>query len=373
MIHFLSLFLTLMLPSADPKATDDQAPASPDNGTAVSREYTIAFWNLENLFDFEDDPENPGDDEYLPEKEWDQARYERKIDHLAKAVVSMETDLLAVCEVENRRVLEDLIAHPMLVADQWSIVHRDSLDRRGIDLALLYRKPFKLNGESILHSIDLGDGNTSTRGVLEVPMMLSGTEVTFLVNHWPSRFGGAEESSPKRKAAATVARSVIDRHLSRNAAAEIIVLGDLNDDPWDSSVREVLKAVRELRAVTHPSNTAPRKEGRTTYSPRLWNPSWKFANSTDSGTYYYWNGWCWNCFDQIIVSSGLLDNSGLKINPDSVKVHAPEFMKDTEQNAFRPARFRKFRGKWEEGYSDHFAVKCKVTLLTTEKEKSASE
>ncbi|MAJ28504.1 hypothetical protein CBD41_03740, partial [bacterium TMED181] len=93
----------------------------------------------------------------------------------------------------------------------------------------------------------------------------------------------------------------------------------------------------------------------------------------DSGTYYYWNGWCWNCFDQIIVSSGLLDNSGLKINPDSVKVHAPEFMKDTEQNAFRPARFRKFRGKWEEGYSDHFAVKCKVTLLTTEKEKSASE
>ncbi|MAJ28265.1 hypothetical protein CBD41_02465, partial [bacterium TMED181] len=296
MIHFLSLFLTLMLPSADPKATDDQAPASPDNGTAVSREYTIAFWNLENLFDFEDDPENPGDDEYLPEKEWDQARYERKIDHLAKAVVSMETDLLAVCEVENRRVLEDLIAHPMLVADQWSIVHRDSLDRRGIDLALLYRQPFKLNGESILHSIDLGDGNTSTRGVLEVPMMLSGTEVTFLVNHWPSRFGGAEESSPKRKAAATVARSVIDRHLSRNAAAEIIVLGDLNDDPWDSSVREVLKAVRELRAVTHPSNTAPRKEGRTTYSPRLWNPSWKFANSTDSGTYYYWNGWCWNCF-----------------------------------------------------------------------------
>ncbi|OUU22337.1 MAG: hypothetical protein CBC13_07755 [Planctomycetia bacterium TMED53] len=326
------------------------------------KEYTVAFWNLENLFDFEDDPNNPGDDQYLPTNEWDEDRYQRKLDHLAKAIVSMKTDLLAVCEVENRRVLEDLIAHPDLVKDEWSIVHRDSPDRRGIDLALLYRKPFAESGESTLHPIDIGEGNISTRGILEVPMTLDGIPVTFLVNHWPSRFGGAEESSPKRKAAAAVARSIIDDHLGGDSSAEIILLGDLNDDPWDSSVREVLKAVRELRAVTHPSNTAPRKEGQKSYSPRLWNPSWRFANSTDNGTYYYWNGWCWNCFDQIIVSSGLLDGSGLQIMKDSINVHAPDFMKDTERNAFRPARFRKFRGRWEEGYSDHFAVKCKIAV-----------
>jgi endonuclease/exonuclease/phosphatase family metal-dependent hydrolase len=373
MMHPVSIALSLLLCGIQPAPVDEKETPVPESGTETPSEYTVAFWNLENLFDYEDDPDNPGDDEYLPEKEWDQARYERKLDHLAKAVQSMEADLLAVCEVENRRVLEDLTAHPDLAADQWSIVHRDSPDRRGIDLALLYRKPFAEEGESILHTIDIGEGNTSTRGVLEVPMSLSGTPVTFLVNHWPSRWGGAEESAPKRKAAAAVARKIIDGHLSRNAAAEIIVLGDLNDDPWDSSVREVLKAVRELRAVTHPSNTAPRKEGRQEYSPRLWNPSWIFANSTDNGTYYYWNGWCWNCFDQIIVSSGLLDDTGLQILRDSVEVHAPDFMKDSERNAFRPARFRKFRGRWEEGYSDHFAVKCKVTLVPAKKEDTASE
>ena len=352
----------------DPSTSVDLSSSNPE-----SPNYTVAFWNLENLFDFEDDPENPGDDEYLPDNEWDQARYERKIDHLAKAIVTLEADLLAVCEVENKRVLEDLIVHPELVKDHWSIVHKDSPDRRGIDLALIYRKPFEMVGESVLHPIDIGEGNTSTRGVLEVPMALSGTPVTFLVNHWPSRYGGAEESSPKRKAAAAVARSIIDGHLSRNHAAGILLLGDLNDDPWDPSVREVLNAVRELRSVTHPSNTSPRRDGQKTYSPRLWNPSWKFANSPDSGTYYYWNGWCWNCFDQIIVSSGMLDDSGLRILAESVEVHAPDFMRDTEKNAFRPARFRKFRGRWEEGYSDHFAVKCKITVVSTDKPGQTSD
>ena len=373
MLHPISVLLSLLLLGGSPADEDPTSVPVANTGTENAQEYTIAFWNLENLFDYEDDPDNPGDDEYLPEKEWDQARYERKLDHLARAIVSMDADLLAVCEVENRRVLEDLTRHPDLVEEQWAIVHQDSPDHRGIDLALLYRKPFAEDGPSTLHKIDIGEGNTATRGVLEVPMTLSGTTVTFLVNHWPSRWGGAEKSAPKRKAAAQVARGIIDGHLSNDPAAEIILLGDLNDDPWDPSVREVLKAVRELRAVTHPSNTAPRKEGRTDYSPRLWNPSWGFANSTDNGTYYYWNGWCWNCFDQIIVSSGLLDDRGLQIRKDSVAVHAPDFMKDTERNAFRPARFRKFRGRWEEGYSDHFAVKCRVTLLTPNKEEPASE
>lgn len=339
--------------------TADNLPdSSPD-----SVEASVGFWNLENLFDFEDDPENPGDDEYLPDKEWTQERYGRKLAHLARAIDSLDVNLLAVCEVENKRVLEDLISESLLVPDSWSIAHIDSPDHRGIDLALLYREPFELTAQATLHHIDIGDGNIATRGVLEIPLQVSGQPLILLVNHWPSRYGGAEKSAPKRAAAANVARSVIDVHLSQDPLADILIVGDFNDDPWDQSVLNVLKAVRERRTVEHPLNLAEPRTGSA--SPKLWNPSWKFASGSDTGTYYYWNGWTWNCFDQIIVSPGMLDKRGISLMVDSVQVHHPDFMTDSVQNASRPARFRKFRGNWEEGYSDHFPVKAKIKILTS--------
>ncbi len=334
----------------------DLSALSPEEPAVAS----IAFWNLENLFDYEDDPENPGDDEFLPDKEWDQNRYGRKLAHLARAIDSLDTNLLAVCEVENQRVLEDLIAESVLVSDGWSIAHIDSPDHRGIDLALLYRAPFQLANAATLHPIDMGEGNIATRGVLEVPLQVSGKPLTVLVNHWPSRYGGAEKSAPKRAAAALTARGVIDGHLALDPLADILVVGDLNDDPWDASVLSVLKAVRERRSVEHPLNLSPTRNG--SFSPRLWNPSWSFASGSDTGTYYYWSGWTWNCFDQIIVSPGMLDSKGITLVRDSVEIHHPDFMTDSVLNASRPARFRKFRGNWEEGYSDHFPVKAKIQI-----------
>jgi endonuclease/exonuclease/phosphatase family metal-dependent hydrolase len=348
----ISLCFFLLLLGSSPDATDFK---SRDHV-----ETSIAFWNLENLFDYEDDPDNPGDDEFLPDKEWNKDRYSRKLAHLARAIISLDTNLLAVSEVENRRVLEDLISQSVLEPNGWSIVHIDSPDHRGIDLALLYRDPFKLSGEAKLHPIDMGGGNIATRGVLEVPMQVWGTSLLVLVNHWPSRYGGAQESAPKRAAAASTARSIIDRHLAENAHADIIIVGDLNDDPWDASVLGVLKAVRERRTVEHPLNLSPARNGK--FSPRLWNPCWAFASGSDSGTYYYWNGWTWNCFDQIIVSPGMLDSTGVSLVQNSVEVHHPDFMTDSIKNASRPARFRKFRGNWEEGYSDHFPVKARIQV-----------
>ncbi|HIG05517.1 MAG TPA: hypothetical protein EYQ08_07275 [Planctomycetes bacterium] len=325
-----------------------------------SQQATIAFWNLENLFDFEDDPDNPGDDEFLPEKEWDEARYLRKLDHLARAVDSLDAQLLAVCEVENRRVLEDLISQPALAEQNWSIAHIDSPDHRGIDLALLFRQPFSLAGQATLHTIDLGGDASPTRGVLEVPVKAGGRPLTVLVNHWPSRYGGAEKSAPRRAAAAQTVRKITDQRLADDHAGDLIIVGDLNDDPWDDSVRRQLKAVRELRSVTHESNLKPGRDGK--FSPRLWNPSWSFASGPDTGTYYYWNDWSWNCFDQVIVSPGMLDDAGIQLIQDSIQVHAPDFMRDSEQNARRPARFRQFRGRWEEGFSDHFPIKFDIHI-----------
>jgi hypothetical protein len=324
----------------------------------------FAFWNLENLFDAEDDPDNEGDDEYLPAEEWTQERYALKVAHLAEAIATLDVDILGVCEVENRRVLEDLVSHAAIAARGYQIAHLNSPDLRGIDLALLVADPVRFVGEPVLHPIDLGEGVRPTRGVLEVQVRIQDCPLTVLVNHWPSRYGGREASAPRREQAARVTRAIVDERMRAAARdgteADVLILGDLNDDPFDVSVHDVLGAVRERRAVTHPYNLLTQNERQT--SPRLYNPTWALLAQSDQGTYYYWTDWTWNVFDQIIVSPGLLDGEGLDYVEGSLRVHAPQFLRDSEENAHRPAAFRKFRGTWNEGYSDHFAVRGELRL-----------
>ena len=251
---------------------------------------------------------------------------------------------------------------PTLAGSRYQIAHIDSPDSRGIDLALLVRPPCKIDGDPVLHPIDLGEGNRPTRGILEVPTSIEGVPLIVLINHWPSRYGGKERTDPLRRIAARTARGIVDEHMKQVAAdgseAEILLIGDFNDDPFSPSVNDVLHAVREKRAVTHSSNLISQNPKQK--SPRLLNPSWVFLSKADHGTYYYWNDWTWNVFDQAIISPGLLDEHGLTYIDGSLIVHAPEFLRDTEKNASRPKRFRKFRGRWEEGYSDHFAIKGKL-------------
>ena len=335
----------------------------PNSPSAASGSVPFAFWNLENLFDADDDPDNEGDDEYLPANEWTQERYALKIGHLAEAIDALDVDVLGVCEVENRRTLEDLVSHAAIAARGYQIAHLDSPDLRGIDLALLVAAPLGITGDPVLHPIDLGEGVRPTRGVLEVQLQIQSRPLTVLVNHWPSRYGGREVSAPRREMAATVVRALIDGHM-RTAAqdgreAEVLVMGDFNDDPFDASVHDVLGAVRERRTVAHPYNLLTQNDKQT--SPRLYNPTWSLFAEGDHGTYYYWNDWTWNVFDQIIVSPGRLDGQGLDYVEGSVRAHAPDFLRDTEKNAQRPARFRKFRGTWEEGYSDHFAIRGELS------------
>ena len=340
------------------------SPPTPSSPSAASGSVPFAFWNLENLFDAEDDPDNEGDDEYLPEKEWTQERYALKVRHLAEAIAALDVDVLGVCEVENRRTLEDLVNHAAIAARGYQIAHLDSPDLRGIDLALLVAGPLRITSEPVLHPIDLGEGERPTRGVLEVQVQIQSQSLTVLVNHWPSRYGGREESAPRREKAARVVRAIVDERM-RTAAqdgseAEVLVMGDFNDDPWDDSVNGILGAVKELRTVTHPYNLFTQNDEQA--APRLYNPTWSLLANGDHGTYYYWTDWTWNVFDQIMVSPGLLDGQGIDYVEGSVGVHAPEFLRDTEKNAHRPARFRKFRGVWEEGYSDHFAVRGELIL-----------
>jgi endonuclease/exonuclease/phosphatase family metal-dependent hydrolase len=320
-----------------------QAPPVSDAGPPALR---FAFWNVENLFDADDDPTNEGDDEYLPDRGWTEERYATKRARLAEVLSAIDPHLIGFAEVENRRVLEDLFAAPELAAAGFRIAHIDSPDKRGIDVALAFRAPFVLAaGEAVrLHRIEK-DGELPTRGVLEVRLEVEGAPLFVLVNHWPSR-GGDRDGAFRRIAGARV-REVVDAITAEEAAAgreaDVLIVGDLNDDPWDASVVDALGAVRSRNAALH------RNDPRV-----LFNPSWAIAGEPDLGTLYYNPQWTWNVFDQAIVTRGLLDEVGFGYVDGSLRVHATDAMRD---HLRRPKWFRRGRGgEWTEGYSDHFPI-----------------
>jgi hypothetical protein len=343
---FLPIALSILLVACQTTSRDTGSGAQQADG-----EVTFAFWNVENLFDADDDPANPGDDEYLPDKGWTAQRYATKLEHLATEIASESPHVIGFAEVENERVLRDLFAREELAAHTWTIVHRESADTRGIDLALAFRAPFRLAaGEDAvtLHPVNR-DGTRPSRGVLEVRLLAEDHPLTVLVNHWPSR--GSDRDGSFRKIAGAVCRSVCDATRARERAAgreaDLVLIGDLNDDPWDVSVVESLGAVRSRNAAQK------RRDGAG-----LWNASWRIAAEPDLGTLYYNPAWTWNVFDQMVVSRGLLDDRGFSYVVDSLRVHAPDHLRD---HLRRPRWFRKNRdGEWTEGYSDHFMIVARL-------------
>lgn len=354
------LLLGLMV-GAGAAVVDPSAPAGEESADTNARSLSFAFWNLENLFDTEDDPRNPGDDEYLPEKEWTPERYERKVDHLARMIAKLDVDLLGVCEVENRRVLEDLVRHPALAEHGYAIAHLDAGDKRGIDLGLLHRAPFSIaEQERAIHvwKVDLGKDDNGkevppTRGILEVRLVAEDEPLTVLVNHWPSRSGGREKSAPHRQAAAETVRRIVTARLDaardQGREGDILLLGDFNDDPHDPSLVEHLGAVRGKQALEG-------DRGRT----RLFNPSWSVLATPDRGTLYYRAGW--NVFDQAIVSRGMLDEVGFSFVEGSFEVVDRAELRNDSHVHRPPHWFRRYGGGWSEGYSDHFAVRGSLRL-----------
>ncbi|HKB17333.1 MAG TPA: endonuclease/exonuclease/phosphatase family protein [Planctomycetota bacterium] len=322
-------------------------------GLASAQEtVTVAFWNVENLFDAEDDPRNPGDDEFLPGNGWTEERYHRKLGHLAEVIAGLDPNLLGLAEVENRRVLEDLVRQPPLGKRGWKIAHRESPDSRGIDVALLYREPFAIADEKAdvrLHEIAL---EKPTRGVLEAKVRAGERELFVLVNHWPSRIGGAEATRDLRKKAAEVCRRIVCERVDACAPgrwADLLLMGDLNDDPQDAAVSGTLGATFEKTVLFGGAQTAR-------YA--LFNPMFRFVGEGKPGTLYFRGKP--NVFDQLVVSRGLLESEGFSLDETSVEIFATDAMKDDKGE---PKRFRRVKGgDWVEGYSDHFPVRARLAL-----------
>lgn len=328
--------------------------------------HTIAFYNVENLFDTINDPKI-NDEEWLlsGSQRWTGQKYRKKLSNLAKVISEIGTPenpnmptVLGVAEIENRGVLEDLIKQPALAAKNYGIVHFDSPDKRGIDVGLLYQKkhfiPTSYKSIPLIIKLDNVDEPEKeeekmddkaqvdtytrrlyTRDQLLVTGLLDGEEVHFIVNHWPSRSGGEKKSSPNREAAAALNKKIIDSLYEINPNAKIITMGDLNDGPYNKSVKKVLGAKRTKEEVK---------------AKGLYNPMEEMS-SRGVGTLAYRDAW--DLFDQMIVSEPLIRNDYSTYTYWKAAVYAKPYMKQTS-GQYKGYPNRNWNGV--PGYSDHFPV-----------------
>lgn len=322
-------------------------------GVAHAQRYakvSVGFYNLENLFDTEDGPNN--DAEYLPQgaNKWTPERYAQKLDNMASAISQIAAgkapDILGVCEIENRQVLEDLVVHPKLFRYGYQIAHFDSPDLRGIDCALLYR-PSVLKVESQqAHPVRIpGEPHIKTRDVLVVDGLVGDERFSFLVAHWPSRAGGEQISLGRRMAAALLMRSLSDSLTTVDPERKLILMGDLNDDPTSPSL------IEGLRTKNSPEGLV---------AGDLFNSMAKLYLD-GYGTLAYRD--VWNLFDNIITSANLVgeDLSTFKLQQDNQtkaygRIFNAAFL--TQQSGqFKGYPLRTFSyGQFQNGYSDHYPV-----------------
>jgi predicted extracellular nuclease len=304
---------------------------------------TVAFYNVENLFDLEDEP-GKKDEEFTPEgtKKWTAKRYQTKLDTLAKVLSSINNkelpEIIGLCEVENKKVVEDLVHSKYLKAGKYKVVHYDSPDFRGIDCALIYRpKEFKVINSFPIKVNFIDEPNYNTRDILYVKGKTKNREVFHIfVNHWPSRIGGTKKTESKRVEVAGILKSKIDSIQSKKSSAKIIVLGDMNDEPSNKSMTEILQA-------QHPAD-------ENTEMVNLMYP----VHENKKGSYNFRGKW--NMLDNIIVSSNLLDEKGFQCSDEKGYVFQEEWMQfKNKRGKISPSRT--YGGpNYYGGLSDHFPV-----------------
>ena len=314
------------------------------------KELLVAFYNLENLFDTVNSKDTR-DTEFTPEgkKNWNTDKYNDKLNNLSKVISGIGNekgfdgpDILGVCEVENRQVLEDLIKNNLLEKQGYQISHFNSPDKRGIDVGLLYNpKKFKVESAKP-YTLYLADPVTGNRIYTRDQLLVSGTfkkqELHIIVNHWPSRWGGERKSRPLRIAAAQLSRHIVDSLMKSDSLANIIIMGDLNDDPIDMSVEEYLFA-------SGPIDSLQEKQ--------LFNTSLELFNA-GNGTLKYRGKW--NLFDQLIISQSLTNSKVNKyVLEESVIIDDNYLLQ--QEGKYKGYPLRTFGGKtYLKGYSDHLPV-----------------
>lgn len=309
---------------------------------------TVLFCNTENLFDPEDDPLKD-DDDYTPDGiyHWTRSRYWDKLDAISKVIVAADEDqapaLVGLSEVENETVLADLTARSALRNAGYKFVMTDSPDRRGIDVALMYRRSFfNLTGSECLRVNLRPLGGGATRDILHVTGVLENLDtLDVYVCHWPSRYNGIEQTDPFRMCAARIVRASVDSIFGIRRKPYVIIMGDLNDGPDAASVRYGLEA--------HAYAGASALKDRNLVT---------VMDHVDDGSYKYQG--LWDKYDQFVVSASLLNGLGCTGMLDA-SIMRTDFLLTDDDTYGGVKPFRTYNGRrYQGGYSDHLPVKMRL-------------
>jgi len=299
-------------------------------------------------------------DEFTPDgkKRWTEERYNRKMKNISEVISQLGKEetksapvIVGLCEIENRKTVEDIVAQPALKDFDYGVVHFNSFDARGVDVALVYQKSrFEVTNAKpyVVELYEVDGSRDYTRDILRVTGILDGEEVTFLVNHWPSRRGGEKASMPKRKKAAEVMKGIYDEIRAENPNAKIIAMGDFNDDPVSQSISETLGAKSDKEEI--------KKEDIVDLMYSMFKRG--------MGTLAYRDSW--NLFDQFFVTGTLIDNEK-KFDTYKIfktEIFSPSYLVSPE-GQYKGYPFRMYGGDtyYANGYSDHFPV---YTILLRE-------
>ena len=325
--------------------------------------FRVAFYNLENLFDTVDGPND--DAEFLPNSAnaWNGDRYNSKLRNMSKVIDSIAPSILGLVELENAFVLEDLRANSSVMKGKFEIAHRESPDLRGIDVALMYNAElFRISG-IYMTPITLPDGY-ATRSIMRVHLVEKGTgdSLAVFINHWPSRRGGAASAASRMVAATALAQTLQN---NPTIPANFLIMGDFNDDPEDPSITEGLQAGDAFHSIVNLAFLA------------------RQADST-VGTIAWHTGW--NMFDQIMISRPLYyanlhshesAGSGSEKTPShlhsyenklwgspQINVYKRTWMLQHDGNKYDGWPLRTFAGKkYMNGFSDHLPVYTDLVLV----------
>lgn len=306
----------------------------------------IAFYNVENLFDTIDQPIKL-DDEFSPDsdKKWGTERYNDKLTKLSRVFSAMgdgqnAPPIVGLAEVENKTVINDLLKTDAFSASEYGIIHQESPDLRGIDLALVYRKDIlKIKKKEFIVATFPREAKYTSRDIVYVESKLAGETLHILINHWPSRYGGQKESEPRRTQVASIVREKVDAIQKKDKNAKVILLGDFNDSPANISLTQVLKA-DTVYSEADPS--------------RLFNVSFPIEQS-GGGSYNYRGQW--QLMDQVVVSKSLIsEQDKIHTNSSMVNVLREDFMLYKDKR-YGPKPNRSYGGpNYYGGYSDHLPI-----------------
>lgn len=307
-------------------------------------------WNNETVFGKKVIRKQGGSEEFTPKsgKNYNHEVYQKKLENSAKVISELGAQytktppvIAGLIEVENRQVVQDLIKNHYLSKFDYGVIHYNSYDYRGIDVAIIYQKRRFTPTSSYKKEVVLfnDEGNREyTRDILVVVGYLDNERIAVFMNHWPSRRGGEAKSAPKRNAAAKALKEEMDKILAQDASTKLFAMGDFNDDPISGSLKNHLKAA-----------FLPKEVNENTPYLNLMYPMYKKGIASLA----YQDAP--NLFDQIIVSGNLIqENVGKEFSVFKAEVYAPKYLINKEGN-YKGYPFRSWNGdKFTGGYSDHF-------------------